>query len=288
MPAPEVTSFFDPATNTISHVVRDPGSPQAAIVDPVLDYNWQSGAKGTANADRIIAFVRESRFEIEWLLETHVHADHLTAAPYLKEKLGGRIAIGDRIVDVQRTWNSVFNYKPGFESDPALFDHLFRDGETFRIGGLDARVMHTPGHTSVDVTYVLDGAAFVGDTLFMPDYGTARTDFPGGDARALWRSIQRILTLPDATRLYMCHDYLPKDGRKEFVWMTTVAEERDNVWLKGMTEDAFVARRQARDKELSVPALLYPSLQVNIRAGHMPPPEDNGVSYIKVPIGNAV
>ena len=284
MSTPEVKSFFHDMSNTVTHVIRDPASSKAAILDPVMDYDPKSGRRSTASADEVIAYVREKGLEIEWVLETHVHADHLTAAPYIKEQLGGKIAVGDHIGDVQKTWNGIFNYKEGTETDPAIFDHTFHDGDHFNIGGLDVEVMHTPGHTAVDLTYIIGTAAFVGDTLFMPDYGTARTDFPGGDARALYKSIQKILALPDDTTLYMCHDYLPKTGRTNYAWETTVGEQKANVLIAGMTEDEFVATREARDKDLATPLLLYPSLQVNIRAGHVPPAEDNGVSYIKVPV----
>ncbi len=285
MTSPVVTSFFDDRTKTVTHVVRDPDSNIAAIVDPVLDYDIASGRKFTESADRVLEYVKKEGLEIEWLLETHVHADHLTAAPYMRERLGGgKIAVGKRVSEVQKTWTSIFNYKPEFAPDPSIFDHLFEDGETFRIGGLEGRVMFTPGHTAMDVTYIIGDAAFIGDTLFSPDYGTARADFPGGDARALYRSIQKILALPDETRLYLCHDYLPKEGRTEHLYMTTVAEEKKNVMVAGLNEDEFVRLRESRDKELATPLLLYPSLQVNIRAGQMPPPEDNGVSYMKTPI----
>ena len=284
MSTPEVKSFFDNATNTVTHVIRDPASNKAAILDPVMDYDPKSGRRSTTSADEVIDYVRAQGLEIEWVLETHVHADHLTAAPYIKEQLGGKIAVGDHISDVQLTWNGIFNYKNGLETDPAIFDHTFHDGDHFNIGELDVEVMYTPGHTAIDLTYIVGEAAFVGDTLFMPDYGTARTDFPGGDAGMLYRSIQKILSLPDHTTLYMCHDYLPKTGRTKYAWETTVGEQKGNVLVAGMTEAEFVEMREARDKDLATPVLLYPSLQVNIRAGHMPPEEDNGVSYIKVPV----
>ncbi len=284
MTTPEVQSFFDDMTKTVTHVIMDPATNKAAILDPVLDYDPKSGARSTAHADEVIAYVREKGLEIEWILETHVHADHLTAAPYIKDELGGKIAVGDHIKDVQTTWNNIFNYKNGLETDPAIFDHLFLDGDRFTIGEMEAEVMYTPGHTAIDLTYLIGDSAFVGDTLFMPDYGTARSDFPGGDARQLYRSIQKILSLPEETKLYLCHDYLPEKGRDQNAWVTTVGESRKNVLIAGVTEDEFAAAREARDKDLATPLLLYPSLQVNIRAGHMPPPEDNGVSYIKVPL----
>lgn len=281
--SPEVTSFFDQMTKTVTHVVKDPNSSACAVVDSVLDFDPKSGKTSTASADKVIAFIREQGLKVEWILETHVHADHLTGAPYIKEQLGGRTAVGEHITDVQDTWNSIFNYKEGMKTDPSVFDHLFKDGDTFTIGGLEGRVIYTPGHTNIDVTYVIGDAAFIGDTLFMPDYGTARCDFPGGNARNLYRSIQKILSLPDETRLFMCHDYLPQ-GRSEYLWETTVAEEKNNVLFAGKSEDEFVAEREARDSKLDAPMLLYPSLQVNIRGGHKPPAEDNGVSYLKLPI----
>lgn len=283
LPYPETASFMDPATKTITHIVRDPSSRAAAVIDPVLDFDPASGKTWTGCADRVIEFIRDAGLGLEWILETHVHADHLTAAPYIKEKLGGRIAIGKRIAEIQDTWNSIFNYKEGLRTGPGVFDHLFGDGDAFSIGGMPGRVMETPGHTNIDVTYVIGDAAFVGDTLFMPDYGTARADFPGGDARKLYRSIKKILSLPDATRLYLCHDYLPQ-GRSEYRWQTTVAEEKNNLHIRGKSEDEFAAMREAKDKTLGAPALLYPSLQVNIRAGQKPPAEDNGISYLKVPL----
>jgi len=280
---PEVESFFDPQTNTVTHCVWDSETKACAIIDPVLDYDPKSGKTTTHSADKVIAFVKSNGLSLEWLLETHVHADHITAAPHIKAALGGRIGIGEHISDVQDVWNSIFNYKEEMETDPSVFDHLFGDGEAFTIGKLKARVLYTPGHTNVDVAYLIEDSAFVGDTLFMPDYGTARADFPGGDARKLYRSIKRLLELPDHTRLYLCHDYLP-EGRSEHRWRTSVAEERGNVHISGMSEDEFVAMREARDKSLSTPTLLYPSLQINIRAGNKPPAEDNGISYVKIPI----
>jgi len=283
---PHVTAFFDEATYTVSYVVREPDGPRAAIIDSVLDFDPKSGRTSTASADRIIAFVREHGLTVDWILETHAHADHLSAAPYLKAALGGRIGIGEHITEVQRIFKKVFNLEKTFNTDGAQFDHLFREGEEFRIGGMTARVMHTPGHTPADVTYVIGDAAFVGDTLFMPDYGTARADFPGGDARRLYRSIRRLLEeLPPETRLFLCHDY-KASGRDHYAWETTVAEERaHNLHVHdGVSEEAFVAMRTARDKTLAMPVLLLPSVQVNIRAGQLPPPEDNGVSYLKIPV----
>lgn len=283
-PKPAVTSFFHDETNTITHVVTDPVTKTAVIIDPVLDFDVKSGKQSTDSVDKVIAFTREQGLNVAYVLETHVHADHLTAAPHVKEQTGAQIAIGAHIGTVQDTWNSIFNYKDGLETDPHMFDRVFADGESFEVGNLPARVLYTPGHTAVDVTYLIGDAAFVGDTMFMPDYGTARCDFPGGDARTLYRSIQRLLDLPDETRVFVCHDYLPKGGRSEYRWETTIGEARQNVMIAGVSEDDFVATREERDANLGVPALLYPSLQVNIRAGDMPPPEENGTRYIKVPV----
>jgi len=281
---PEVTAFFDEATYTVSYVVADPDRGKAAIIDSVLGYNSKSGWTNTEKADEIIAFVRERGFVVDWILETHVHADHLTAAPYLKDTLGGQTGIGNQIGTVQATFKTVFNAGDELPSDGSQFDHLFSDAEIFAIGGIRARVIHTPGHTPACVTYVIGNAAFVGDTMFMPDYGTARADFPGGDARTLFRSIQRTLALPDDTRLFMCHDYAP-NGR-DYLWETTVAQQKaNNIHLKdGVGEDDYVAMRKARDEKLAVPALLLPAVQINMRGGYPPPPEDNGVSYIKIPL----
>ena len=282
---PEVQSFFDEATFTATHVVTDPGTRHCAIVDSVLDYDPKSGRTDTRSADAVIAFVRERGLTVEWILETHAHADHLSAAPYLKAEVGGRTGIGEHITDVQKIFKTVFNAERSFRTDGAQFEHLFGDGEVFRIGGIEARVMHTPGHTPACVTYVVGDAAFVGDTLFMPDFGTARTDFPGGDAAMLFRSIQKVLCLPPETRLFLCHDY-KAPGRETFAWETTVAEERArNVHVhEGITEADFVAMRTARDKTLDMPVLILPSVQVNMRAGELPPPEDNGVRYLKIPV----
>ena len=281
---PKVKTFFDEATFTATHVVWDPQTRGAAIVDSVKDYDPHSGRSSTRSADAVIAFVQEQDLAVEWILETHVHADHLTAAPYLKERLGGRIGIGARIDRVQDVFKKVFNAEAEFATDGRQFDHLFEDGEAFRIGALDAEVIHTPGHTPACVTYVVGDAAFVGDTLFMPDFGTARCDFPGGDARQLFRSIRKILTLPAETRLFMCHDYAP-NGRG-YEWETTVAAEREsNVHVhNGITEDDFVRMRSERDKQLGMPALILPSVQVNMRAGALPPAEDNGTHYLKIPL----
>lgn len=282
---PTVRAFFDEATFTVTYVVSDPDGASAAIIDSVLDFDPKSGRTSTESADRVIEYVRSNGFGVDWILETHAHADHLTAAPYIKESIGGEIAIGAHIADVQSVFKDIFNAEPAFATDGSQFDRLFEDGDVFSIGSLQARAMHTPGHTPACLTYVVGDAAFVGDTLFMPDYGTARADFPGGDAAMLFRSIQKVLSLPDNTRLFMCHDYLAP-GREEYAWETTVADERDhNVHVgKGVSEADFVAMRTARDKTLAMPRLLLPSVQVNMRAGHLPPKEDNGVSYLKIPI----
>lgn len=282
---PEVKAFFDEATFTVSYVVKDPESDSAAIIDSVLDYDPKSGRTDTTSADEIIAYVKENGLKVEWLLETHAHADHLSAAPYLQKELGGTTAIGSHITDVQDVFAKLFNVEKGFQTDGRQFEYLLEDGEEFRIGGLTLRAMHTPGHTPACMTYVADGAAFVGDTLFMPDFGTARADFPGGDARTLFQSIQKVLDLPDETTLYMCHDY-KAPGRDEYAWETTVAEQKAaNVHVgAGKSEDEFVEMREARDATLEMPTLILPSVQVNIRAGEMPPEEENGVSYLKIPI----
>ena len=279
-----VESFYDKATSTISHVVVEPNGRHCAIIDSVLDYDQASGRTGTLSADAGVRHVRDRHLTVDWILETHAHADHLSAAQHLKRQVGGRIGIGARITEVQRIFKEVFNLERTFNTDGAQFDHLFEDGETFLIGRQEARVMYTPGHTPACATYVIGEAAFVGDTLFMPDGGTARADFPGGDATTLYRSIHRILSLPPETRLFICHDYQP--GGREPRWETTVAEERErNIHIgHDRTEDEFVAMRTARDRTLNTPTLLVPSIQINIRAGEMPPPEDNGTAYIKVPL----
>lgn len=282
---PEIRSFFDPATSTISHVVHDPGSREAAVVDPVLGYDPASGRTDSRPADAIAAYVQAEGLRVVWLLETHVHADHLSGAPYLQERLGGRIAIGEHISAVQTSFGRLFRSGREFAADGSDFDRLFADGDGFRIGGLEATVLHVPGHTPACVAYVVGDVAFVGDTMFMPDYGTARADFPGGDARQLFRSLRRILKLPGHTRLFMCHDYLP-EGRDNYQWETTVeAERHGNVHARdGIGEDAFVAMREGRDAGLAVPRLLLPSIQVNMRAGHPPAPEDNGIRYLRIPL----
>ncbi|WP_020165531.1 MBL fold metallo-hydrolase [Methyloversatilis discipulorum] len=280
----QIESFFDAATNTVSYIVFDRSTHACAVVDSVLDYDPKSGRTSTASADRIIARVRELGARLEWILETHVHADHLSAAPWIKQQLGGRLGIGEHIVTVQQVFGKLFNAGTEFERDGSQFDHLFRDGETFTIGSLQARALHTPGHTPACMSYLIEDAAFVGDTLFMPDYGTARCDFPGGDARTLYRSIRTLLALPPETRLFMCHDYMP-DGRAP-CWETTVADERaHNIHVHdGVSEEDFVAMRTARDATLDMPVLILPSVQVNMRAGHLPPPEDNGTRYLKIPL----
>ncbi|MDH3701666.1 MAG: MBL fold metallo-hydrolase [Alphaproteobacteria bacterium] len=284
----DVKAFFDEATNTISYVVRDPGTGRCAVIDTVLDFDPKSGRTSTASADAIIAHVRAQGMTVEWILETHVHADHLTAAPYLREQLGGQTAIGEHVTDVQATFKQIFNAEPTFRTDGTQFDHLFTDGEDFRIGDLTATVIHTPGHTPACVTYRIGDAAFVGDTIFMPDYGSARADFPGGDARTLYRSIRKVLSLPPDTRLFLCHDY-KAPGRDDYAWETTVADERaKNLHVHdGVTEEDFVKLRTERDAMLDMPRLLLPSVQVNMRGGRFPPPEDNGVSYLKLPL-NAI
>lgn len=281
---PDVKTFFDEATFTATHVVWDPEMKRAAIIDSVHDYDPKSGRTDTASADAVIDFVQENGLEVDWILETHVHADHLTAAPYLQEKLGGRIGIGAKVAVVQGVFKSVFNAEDAFATDGRQFDCLFEDGEQFQIGNLTVDVMHTPGHTPACVTYVVGDAAFVGDTLFMPDFGTARCDFPGGDARQLYQSIKRILALPPETRLFLCHDYGP--GGRAFEWVTSVAAQREkNIHVNdSVDEDGFVAMRTERDKQLSMPVLILPSVQVNMRAGVMPPPEANGISYLKLPV----
>lgn len=279
-----IEPFYDPVTGTITYLVYDAVGGHAAIVDPVLDYDPKSGRTRTASADRVLAALSERRLRLEWILETHAHADHLSAAPYLRRQSGGRIAIGSRIRDVQSVFRKVFNLDAGFAADGSQFDHLFEDGDVFRIGALECSALFVPGHTPADMAYRIGDAVFAGDTLFMPDVGSARCDFPGGDARTLYRSVRRLLALPPATRLYMCHDYPPK-GRAA-AWETTVAEQRrHNLHVHdGVTEEAFVEMRRARDATLEMPVLMLPSIQVNIRAGEFPPAEPNGVSYLKIPL----
>ena len=283
--AVQVRSFFDEATFTVTHVLSDPATGKAAIIDSVLDFDPASGRTSTASADAVIAYVREQGLEVEWLLETHAHADHLSAAPYLQEQLGGRLAIGRHILTVQNVFGKIFNEGTRFARDGSQFDHLFDEGDRFSVGTIPAIALHVPGHTPADMAYVIGDAVFIGDTLFMPDYGSARADFPGGDAHILYRSVRRLLSLPEASRLFLCHDY-KAPGRDTYAWETTVAEQRrSNVHLHdGISEDDFVAMRKARDATLDMPRLILPSIQVNMRGGHFPEPEENGVSYLKLPL----
>ncbi|MFK7838578.1 MAG: MBL fold metallo-hydrolase [Sulfitobacter sp.] len=283
---PEIESFFDPQTNTISYVVMDPGSPACAVIDSVMDINYAAGRITYEHADEIIAYIQKHKLKLEWLIETHVHADHLSAAPYIQSKLGGKIGIGDQITVVQETFGKVFNEGTEFQRDGSQFDRLFKDGDTYEIGGMTAFAMHTPGHTPACMVHVIGDAAFAGDTLFMPDGGSARADFPGGDAGELYDSIQKVLALPDDIRLFMCHDYGP-DGR-DIMWETTVAEEKaENIHVGGgKSREEFIKFREARDATLDVPKLILPSLQVNMRAGDVPKTDD-GKPMLKVPV-NAI
>ncbi len=285
MPRPAVQAFFDEASHTFSYVAWDPASGRAAVFDSVLDYDAAAGRTGHASADALIAFVRARGLDVDWVIDTHVHADHLSAAPYVQEQLGGRLGIGERVREVQDTLGRLFHAGAGFKCDGSQFDHLFTDGERYMVGGIEAVALHTPGHTPACMTHLVGDAAFVGDTLFMPDYGTARCDFPGGDAHMLYRSIQKIFALPDTMRIFLCHDY-KADGRDVFANETTVAVQRaENIHVhQGISEDDFVRMRTARDKTLSMPKLILPSVQVNMRAGHLPPAEDNGVQYLKIPL----
>lgn len=282
---PIVQSFFDPHTFTVTYIVQDPGSSACAIVDPVLDFDAAAGRTYTKSADKIIAHVRTHDLRVQWIIETHVHADHLTAAQYLQTQLGGQTVIGALVTRVQETFQTIFNTEKGFPVDGSQFDRLMHDGEQLSVGGLEMHAMHTPGHTPACMTYLAGDAAFIGDTMFMPDYGSARADFPGGDARALYRSIRKILTLPPTTRLFLCHDYQTPE-RTEFVWETTVAAQKsENIHVHdGISEEDFVKMRTARDATLNMPALILPSVQINMRAGHFPPVEANGVSYLKLPL----
>jgi len=282
---PKVKAFFDENTFTYSYVVTDPDTKKCAIVDSVLDYAPNSGRTSTKSADEIIKYVTDNGLDVEWILETHVHADHLSAAPYLKAKLGGKTAIGSHVTNVQEIFSGVFNAGPEFAKDGSQFDHLIEDGDGFKIGNIEAKAIHTPGHTPACMTYVIGDAGFVGDTLFMPDYGTARCDFPGGDANTLYDSIQKIFALPEETRLFMCHDY-KAPGRDTYAYETTVADEKNNnVHVnKSVSKEKFVDMRNARDATLDMPVLILPSVQVNMRAGDMPPAEDNGIKYMKIPI----
>lgn len=285
MQHPDVTGFFDEATFTISYVVSDPETRCCAIIDSLLDYDQASGRTNTDSADKLIAFVRNKNLTCEWIIDTHVHADHLTAAPYIREQIGGKTGIGSGVPIVQRVFGEIFNEGQSFHTDGSQFDHMFEDGEYYQIGDLKARAIHTPGHTPACMSHLIGDAVFVGDTLFMPDFGSARCDFPGGDAGTLFDSIQKLFTLGDDTRMFLCHDY-KAPGRDEFRWETTVGEQkRSNIHLKtGTSKEDFVAMRSARDETLSMPQLILPSVQVNMRAGDMPPPEENGVRYMKVPI----
>jgi glyoxylase-like metal-dependent hydrolase (beta-lactamase superfamily II) len=281
---PDVSTFYDKQTSTFSYVVKDPQSNACAIIDSVLNLDYNSGRTSYRGADEIIDFIKRNHLQLQWIIETHVHADHLSAAPYLKEKLGGQLGIGAHITTVQNVFGKVFNAGSDFQRDGSQFDRLFNDGDTYQIGSLTATAIHTPGHTPACMTHVIGDAAFVGDTIFMPDSGTARADFPGGDARVLYQSIKKLLSLPAETRLFMCHDYQPNS--REVEYETTVAAERnENIHVHdGITEDEFVAMREARDATLDMPVLILPSLQVNMRAGHFPPSDDNGMVYLKVPI----
>lgn len=282
---PNITAFFDYATNTISYVVRDPNGSACAIIDSVLDFDFASGRTDTQSADKLINFVTENKLDVQWLLESHVHADHLSAAPYIQMKVGGKIGIGSRITDVQQTFGKIFNEGTEFQRDGSQFDKLFVEGDTFHIGQLRGDVLHTPGHTPACLTYVVEDAAFVGDTLFMPDFGTARCDFPGGSSERLFSSIQKILELPDDTRIFVGHDY-KAPGRDKYAWETTVGEQKKkNIHIKsGKSRDDFVKLRDERDAKLAMPKLIVPSLQVNMRAGNMPEPDEQGDVFIKVPI----
>jgi glyoxylase-like metal-dependent hydrolase (beta-lactamase superfamily II) len=282
---PDVTAFFDEETFTVSYLISDPATGRAAIIDSVLDFDHASGRTRHASADKIVAAVRARGLTVDWVLETHVHADHVSAGDYLKHEVGGRSAIGEHVRIVQNAFARIFNTGSDFATDGRQFDLLFRDGDTFRIGDLEARVIHTPGHTPACITYVIGDAAFVGDTLFMPDYGTARCDFPGGDAAVLYRSIRKLFALPAETRVFLCHDY-KAPGRDEYRWETTIGAQRaQNVHIhEGVSEAEFVAMRSARDKTLSMPKLILPSVQINMRAGILPEPESNGVRYLKLPV----
>ena len=284
MSRPDVKAFFDEATFTVSYVVSDPATKRAAIIDSVLDYDAASGRTSTASADAVVEYVNEKALGVDWILETHVHADHLSGAPYLKDKLGGQISIGAQVNVVQEAFKGVFNLTD-LATDGSQFDRLFSDGDTFAVGNIEARVIGTPGHTPACITYVIGDTAYVGDTLFMQDFGTARTDFPGGSASQLYASIQRILSLPDDTRLFVCHDY-KAPGRDVYAWEATVARQRDeNIHInKTVSEQQFVSMREGRDSELGMPKLLLPSVQVNVRAGQLPDPEDNDVRYLKIPL----
>lgn len=285
MSIPDVAGFFDLPTNTISYIVTDPVTKRCAVIDSLLDFDQASGRTKTKSADKLVEYVRQNDLTCEWIIDTHVHADHLTAAPYIREQLGGKTAIGDKISIVQRVFGEVFNEGQSFHTDGSQFDHLFKPGESYRVGNIEARALPTPGHTPACMTHLIGDAMFVGDTLFMPDYGTARCDFPGGDAGKLYDSIQMLFDFPDDIRMFLCHDY-KAPGRDEFVWETTIGEQRrSNIHVKdGTSRDAFIKMRNERDGTLSMPKLILPSVQVNMRAGDMPPAEDNGIRYMKIPI----
>ncbi|MEM8689439.1 MAG: MBL fold metallo-hydrolase [Pseudomonadota bacterium] len=282
---PNVKGFFDSATNTISYVVSDPKTNKCAVIDTVLDFDMAAGRIGYVSADEIIDYVRSSEFEVEWVIETHVHADHLSAAPYVQEQLGGKLGIGKNITVVQEVFGKVFNAGTAFERDGSQFDALFEDGDTFTIGTMQASVIHTPGHTPACLTYLIEDAAFTGDTIFMPDFGSARCDFPGGSAEELYNSVQRIFELPDDTVIFVCHDY-KAPGRDEFAWQTTVGEQKaKNIHMGGgVPSEEFVKMREERDAKLGMPKLILPSIQVNMRGGHLPPAEDDGNQYLKLPV----
>ena len=284
---PEVQGFFDSASNTISYVVSDPNSQRCAVVDSVLDFDYAAGSISYANAEQIIACIQDNDLQLDWLIETHVHADHLSAAPYIQQQLGGQIIISRRIIEVQELFGKVFNAGTEFERDGSQFDRLLEDGDSYQLGSIECCALHTPGHTPACMAHLIGNAVFVGDTLFMPDGGSARADFPGGDARALYRSIQKILALPPSTRVFVCHDYMP--GGRELKWETTIAEQlQHNIHIgNSQSEDDFVALRNARDAQLAMPKLIIPSIQVNMRAGNLPPAEANGSTYLKVPINAA-
>lgn len=282
---PDVTGFFDEATNTISYVVADHATQRCAVVDSLLDYDAASGRTSTESAEKIVAFVKEKGLTVNWVIDTHVHADHLTAAPFIKQQLGGTTGIGEQISTVQRVFSQIFNEGQSFHTDGRQFDHLFKDGESYKIGSIEAHAIHTPGHTPACMSHVIGDAVFVGDTLFMPDFGTARCDFPGGDSGTLYDSIQKLFALPDETRVFLCHDYKAV-GRENFIWETSIGDQKlNNIHVKtGTTRNEFIKMRDERDTTLGMPHLILPSVQINMRAGEMPPSEDNGTSYMKVPI----